>query len=132
LASLRKINFGYTIAESADRSFDYLNQNYKPISVPLTDNIAYYTSDFKHWIDSTNNWYSCDIFGKVSKKGLIPDYDLIVIVNDNQYLYSKWCFEISDVQKSKKLKLKLQKNRLKNSTTRTKFYLFYNFRNYKL
>jgi hypothetical protein len=36
--------FWYTIA-SADRSFDYLNQNYKPISVPLTDNIAY-TSDF--------------------------------------------------------------------------------------
>jgi hypothetical protein len=91
LASLRKINFDIQL-KSADRSFDYLNQNYKPISVPLTDSIAYYTSDFNtfYWIDSTNNWYSCDIFGKVSKKGLIPDYDLIVIVNDNQYLYPKW------------------------------------------
>jgi hypothetical protein len=81
LASLRKINFDILVNQ--DRSFDYLNQNYKPISL---DSIAY-TSDFNtfYWIDSTNNWYSCDIFGKVSKKGLIPDYDLIVIVNDNQY-----------------------------------------------
>jgi hypothetical protein len=36
-----------------------------------------------------------------------------VIVNDNQYLYSKWCFEIHRRTKEQKLKLKLQKNRLK-------------------
>ena len=96
--------------------FDYLNQNYKPISVPLTDSIAYYTSDFNtfYWIDSTNNWYSCDIFGKVSKKGLIPEYDLIVIVNDNQYLYSKnGILKFIDVQKEQKTEIEIAEKSFK-------------------
>ena len=96
--------------------FDYLNQNYKTISVPLTDSIAYYTSDFNqfYWIDSKNNWYSCDIFGKVSIKGVIPDYDLIVIVNDNQYLYSKnGVLKFIDIQKEQKTEIEISEKSFK-------------------
>lgn len=96
--------------------FDYLNQNYKTISVPLTDSIAYYTSDFNqfYWIDSKNNWYSCDIFGKVSTKGVIPDYDLIVIVNDNQYLYSKnGVLKFIDIQKEQKTEIEISEKSFK-------------------
>jgi hypothetical protein len=71
--------------------FDYLNKEYKTISVPFTESIKNYSSDFNvfHWVDTKNNWYICDIFGKIKSKGIIPDFDSIGIINENQVIYSK-------------------------------------------
>jgi hypothetical protein len=70
--------------------YDYLKKSYKPISTSFPENIKYYQSDFNtfHWIDQKNNWFSCDIFGKISTKGPLPDFDLIEIHNDYQFIYS--------------------------------------------
>ncbi|WP_255462900.1 hypothetical protein [Flavobacterium sp. LPB0248] len=72
--------------------FDYLKNEYKTISIPLTESIQYYQTDFNtfYWIDKKNNWYSCDIFGKITSLGKITDFDRITIVNSSQYLFSKY------------------------------------------
>ena len=96
--------------------YDYLNQNYKTISVPFSESIQYYTSDFNqfHWIDSKNNWYQCDIFGKITSKGTIPDFDSIVIINDNQYLYSKnGILIVVDLQKKQKTEIEISEKSFK-------------------
>jgi hypothetical protein len=71
--------------------YDYLNQNYKILATPLTENITFYNTDFNlfQWIDTANNWYACDIFGKIRKINSIPDFDCITLLNDTQYIYSK-------------------------------------------
>jgi hypothetical protein len=71
--------------------FDYLKNEYKTVSTPLTENIQYYQTDFNnfYWIDKKNNWFSCDIFGKVTALGKLPDFDKIIIVNSHQYVFSK-------------------------------------------
>ena len=71
--------------------YDFLKNEYKTISTPLTENIKYYESNFNtfYWIDSKNNWYSSSIFGKTSFLGIIPDFDQIQFINDNQFLFSK-------------------------------------------
>ncbi len=68
--------------------FDYLNKEYKTISIPLTTPVLSYTSDFNtfDWLDSLNNWYSCDIFGKITNKGNFSGYDQIQVVNSNEIL----------------------------------------------
>ena len=96
--------------------YDYLNQNYKTIAVPFTENIKYYTSDFKqfHWIDNKNKWYQCDIFGKITNKGIIPDFDSIVILNENQYLYSKnGILIVTDLQKEQKTEIEISEKSFK-------------------
>jgi hypothetical protein len=71
--------------------FDYLKNNYKAISTSFPESIKQYQSDFNsfYWVDDKNNWFSCDIFGKITPKGKIPDFDFIEIVNDQQYIFSK-------------------------------------------
>ncbi|MEZ7499978.1 hypothetical protein QO200_14660 [Flavobacterium sp. Arc3] len=71
--------------------FDYIQNDYKAISTSFPESIKYYQTDFNtfYWIDNKNNWYSCDAFGKIKTKGKILDFDIIEVINDNQFIYSK-------------------------------------------
>lgn len=71
--------------------FDYLKNEYKTVSTPLTEAIKYYKTDFNtfYWIDKKNNWFSCDIFGKTTALGKVPDFDKFEIINNHQYIFSK-------------------------------------------
>jgi len=71
--------------------FDYLKNEYKTVSTPLTEGIKYYQTDFNtfFWIDKKNNLFSCDIFGKTTDLGKVTDFDKIEILNDHQYIFSK-------------------------------------------
>lgn len=96
--------------------YDYLSNNYKTISVPFTENIKHYSSDFNvfHWVDNKNNWYLCDIFGKIISKGIIPDFDSIIIINENQFIYSKDAVLILyDLEKGKKTEIEISEKRFK-------------------
>ena len=96
--------------------YDYLSNNYKTISVPFIESIKSYSSDFNvfHWVDSKNNWYVCDIFGKIISKGIIPDFDSIVIINENQFIYSKDAVLILyDLEKVKKTEIEISEKTFK-------------------
>lgn len=71
--------------------FDYLKNEYKTVSIPFTESIKYYQTDFNtfFWIDKKNNWFSCDIFGKISSLGTVPDFDKIEIISPQKYIFSK-------------------------------------------
>ncbi|RED25367.1 hypothetical protein BD847_2117 [Flavobacterium cutihirudinis] len=71
--------------------FDYLKNEYKTISVPLTESFKYYQTDFNtfYWIDKKNNWFSCDIFGKIRSLGTVSEFDKIEIIDAQKYIFSK-------------------------------------------
>ncbi len=71
--------------------FDYLKNEYKTVSIPLTEPIKYYQTDFNtfYWIDKKNNFFSCDIFGKITSLNKTSDFDKITIINAAQYIFSK-------------------------------------------
>ncbi|WP_406845091.1 hypothetical protein [Flavobacterium soyae] len=71
--------------------FDYLKNEYKTVSIPLTEGIKYYQTDFNtfYWIDKKNNWFSCDIFGKISSLGNVADFDKIEIISPQKFIFSK-------------------------------------------
>lgn len=74
--------------------FDYLKNEYKTVSTPLTENIKSYQTDFNtfYWVDEKLNWYSCDIFGKTTTLGKVSDFDEIQILNPKQYIFRKGNF----------------------------------------
>lgn len=94
--------------------FDYLKNTSKSIGNPIAENIKYTQSDFNnfYWIDEINNWYSIDIFGKVTLLANIPPFEKIQIVDNQKLLFSRdntlYClnnqsktiFEIEIVEKS--------------------------------
>jgi len=71
--------------------FDYLKNSFQSITPPFNGNIKHYESDFNtfQWIDENLNWYSCDIFGKITTIGKIPDFDFIKVVSNHALLFSK-------------------------------------------
>ena len=71
--------------------FDYLKNEFKTVSTPLTENIKFYQTDFNtfYWIDEKNNWFSCDIFGKTTDLGKVPEFDNIEILGPKQYIFSQ-------------------------------------------
>ncbi|MFV8343999.1 hypothetical protein [Flavobacterium sp. XS2P39] len=90
--------------------YDYLKNNYKAISTSFPESIKYYQSDFNtfYWIDEKNNWFSCDIFGKITRKTKTPDFDAIEIINNNQFLISKNAIlTIEDLEKNQKFEIEI-------------------------
>ena len=90
--------------------YDYLKKDYKTISTSFPESIKYYQSDFNnfYWIDEKSNWYSCNIFGKITKKGNIPNFDSIEIINDNQFIFSKdSILTLEDIERSKKFEIEI-------------------------
>lgn len=71
--------------------FDYLKNNYVPITQSLQGNIRYYEADFNYfqWIDEKGQGYVCDVFGKISSLGNFPDFDEMHFVNNQTALFSK-------------------------------------------
>jgi hypothetical protein len=71
--------------------FDYLKNTFQSITPLLSGNLKYYQSDFNtfQWIDDKKNWYSVDVFGKISIIGKVPDFDQIQLVSNQEILFSK-------------------------------------------
>lgn len=71
--------------------FDFLKNTFHSITPPIQGNIKQYQSDFTtfHWIDSALNWYSCDVFGKITSLGKISDFDQIQIVDSTELIFTK-------------------------------------------
>ncbi|WP_276378794.1 hypothetical protein [Flavobacterium sp. H4147] len=71
--------------------FDYLKNEYKTVSIPLTEVIKYYQTDFNtfYLIDKKNNWFSCNIFGKISSLGTVSDFEKMEIIDTQKYVFNK-------------------------------------------
>lgn len=90
--------------------YDYLKNSYKSISTSFPESITLYQSDFNsfYWIDKNNQWYSCDIFGKITSKGKLPEFDSIAIINDHQYIYYRdKTFIFQDIEKNQKFEIEI-------------------------
>ena len=71
--------------------FDYLKNTFKNIGNPIQESIKYTQSDFNNfsWVDEINNWYSIDIFGKVTLLANIPPFEKIQIIDNEKLLFSR-------------------------------------------
>lgn len=71
--------------------FDYLKNNYMVLTQSLKGNLKFYSSDFNYfqWIDEHRNWYSCDIFGKITALGTVADFNQFQILNQQSLLFLK-------------------------------------------
>jgi hypothetical protein len=71
--------------------FDFLKNTFQSITPSFDGNIKKYESDFNtfQWLDDKKNWYSVDVFGKISTLGKVPDYDQIQVVSNQEILFSK-------------------------------------------
>jgi hypothetical protein len=71
--------------------FDYLKNTHQSITPSFQGNLKYYESDFNtfQWIDDKLNWYSCDVFGKITTLGKVSYFDQIQVIEKQIIVFSK-------------------------------------------
>jgi len=84
--------------------FDYLKNTFQSITPSFQGNLKHYESDFNtfQWIDNNLNWYSCDVFGKITTLGKVSDFEQIQAVTTQAVVFSKeGSLCIQDLRKNK-------------------------------
>lgn len=97
--------------------YNYESEVYKKIGLPFDKKIKNYSSNFNtfYWIDENNNFYSCDIFGKVNLLANIPTYTSIYIDNENTIVYEKEnILYLMDISKNKTYEIDISEKTFKN------------------
>lgn len=71
--------------------YDYLKNTYQALSTPLKESIRHYQTDFNHfqWADAKSTWFACDLFGKVTELGKVPDFDQVYFTQNEYFVFSK-------------------------------------------
>lgn len=71
--------------------YDYLKNTYRVLSTPLKESIRHYQADFNHfqWTDAKSSWLACDLFGKVTELGKVPDFDQVYFPPNEYFVFSK-------------------------------------------
>lgn len=70
--------------------YDSLKNTLQPLATPFQEDMKFYDSDFNYfqWIDDKNNWFVCDVFGKITNLGIVDVFDHIQFIGDRLLLYS--------------------------------------------
>lgn len=80
--------------------YDYLRNDYREITVPLSVKPIHFRTDFNYfyWIDEKGERYACDIYGRISAYGKFTAFDDFAIANDQWILYTRndklYAFEV--------------------------------------
>lgn len=79
----------FNILENKLGLFDYLKKEYKPISAIISQRVKLYDSDFNYfyYLDDKNDFYSCNIFGKIKFLKHQENVQKFVVVNDQKIIY---------------------------------------------
>lgn len=85
--------------------YDTQKNTLQPLASPFQEDMKFYDSDFNYfqWIDDKNNWFSCDVFGKIVNLGKVDDFDKMQLIGDRLFLYSyKNQLYVRDLKNNKK------------------------------
>ncbi len=71
--------------------YDLAQGTFRTLTPPFNDGIKYYHNDYNYfyWVDTANNWYAVNLFGKVSSLGKLPEFDQLQIISTTSILYTK-------------------------------------------
>ena len=97
--------------------FNFIKKEYKSITIPISQKIKKYNSDFNnfYFVDQNNRFSSCNIYGKLLFLGTIPDFDNLIIVNSQQIIFSKNNnLFLFDVNKNASTKIEISEKTIEN------------------
>ena len=68
--------------------FDVQKNTFQSITPPFKENLKFYQSDYNYfyWIDTKQNLYVSNLFGKVNFLGQVPEYNQAQVVSPKQIL----------------------------------------------
>lgn len=71
--------------------YDFTKHIFQPLSQPFQNPIQFYQTDYNqfYWIDSNGAVSFCDVFGKISTLGKIPEFESIQVISNEVAVYQR-------------------------------------------
>ncbi|WP_294734071.1 hypothetical protein [uncultured Flavobacterium sp.] len=71
--------------------YDIINNTFKTLTPPFNQTLTDYQSNYNYfyWVDSLNNMYAVNLFGKVNTLGTLPEFEHLQLVNNKQIILQK-------------------------------------------
>jgi hypothetical protein len=88
--------------------YNYAKNTYQSIGLPFNKKVKKYETGLNefYWIDEENQFFKCDIFGKITLINKLPDYDYVFIENAKTIVYQKnELLFLLDLEKNKTIPL---------------------------
>lgn len=82
--------------------YNYLKNAPQTITPSAIGNIVYYQTQFNtfQWIDLNSNWFTCDVYGKITNNGKVSPFNQIQLLPNNYVIISyEEKLQIQDVTK---------------------------------
>ena len=99
--------------------YDYTQNKWNALGTTLTSAPAQYSSDFNSffWSNAKSEVYRCDVFGRISLMGILPENDRFVWANEQSIIYQSngdlYWFNFND---NKRLFIEIDKKSFYNFT----------------
>ncbi len=97
--------------------FDYLKKDYKSKSIALNETIKVYYADFNYFyfINSNDELYSCDVYGRVKMLTTISNVTSFLVTNNNKILYKQGCvLHLLNLANKENVEVEISEKSIKN------------------
>jgi hypothetical protein len=104
--------------------YDFTKQVFLPLSQPFQNPIQYYQTDYNqfYWIDSNNNIFTCDIFGKITTLGNTPSFSHVQILSSEKVIFQKENkLFLHDLKDNSTIEIQLDKKMIQNFQVKDQF-----------
>lgn len=71
--------------------FDFNKNAVTHLATPINDSFFYYQTElnFCHWINDKKQWFTCDVYGRISYISDIPECEALFIISNSKIIFKK-------------------------------------------
>ncbi len=99
--------------------YDFNKNTVVHLATPINDKILIYQTEinYYHWINEKRQWFSCDVYGRISYISDVPDCESLVFISNSRIVFKKNNqLYLFDSEQNTTLEIKIDKKTFANFT----------------
>lgn len=71
--------------------YDFNKNSVVQLATPISDKVLLYQSEINyfHWINKKKQWFTCDVYGRISFISDVPEYEAVVFISNSKIVFKK-------------------------------------------
>lgn len=99
--------------------YDFNKNSVVHLATPINDKIFFYQTEINycHWINEKKQWFTCDVYGRISYISDVPDCEAVVFISNSRIIFKKNNqLYLFDSEQNTTLEIKIDKKSFANFT----------------
>lgn len=71
--------------------YDFTKNTVVHLATPINEKVLFYQTEinYSYWINEKNQWFACDVYGRISYLSEVPECDTVVFVSSSKIIFKK-------------------------------------------